>query len=129
MACSTSQLLRYFKVENCARRALQHAAIRQKVFAIANGHVRVLNSNISAGKKSKKIWLRRCRFWAPAAGHSSYVRGCTGASALPLGVSCVLRPCGTLYDDLVIFEDERLLRETPRVCLCVSNLDSSSGGF
>ena len=51
MACSTSQLLRYFKVENGARRALAHAAIRQKVFAIAYGHVRVLDSKISAGKK------------------------------------------------------------------------------
>ena len=70
--------------------------------------------------------MRRCQFWAPAAGYiySSYVRGCTGASALPLGVSCVLRPCGALYDDLVIFEDERLLRETPRVCLCVSKVFS-----
>ena len=54
MACSTSQLLRYFKVENGARRALAHAAIRQKGFAIAYGHVRVLDSKISAEKKSKK---------------------------------------------------------------------------
>ena len=54
MACSPSQLLRHFKVENCARIALAHAPIRQEVFAIACGHVRELLSRIRPEKKSKK---------------------------------------------------------------------------
>jgi hypothetical protein len=74
----------------------------------------------SPKKSQKKFRVRRCWFWAPAAGHSGYLRRCTGASGLPLWFSCVLRPCWPLYNDFVIFEDERLLSDPARGCLCVS---------
>ena len=61
--------------------------------------------------------------------HSGYLRRCTGASDFPIGVTCVLTPCGPLYDDFVIFGDERGLRDPPGGCLCVSTIPAAENSL